>query len=197
MRLILLFEFLFLFLSCTPKPSPQESCNFVQNSNLQRVSWKSSLPINLYINTSVPASYHDAIKSAAQVWNDKLKKNMFNIIDNATTPDYSQDSRSVVYWEPNWTSESTTQARTTIYWVDTQIIETDIKINAKDYNYSSTENTPLNQIDFESLIIHEFGHALGLIHILNLSSVMEPSLATGQDRRIPTSTDLVSLHCEY
>jgi len=36
-----------LIAACTQKLEPQSQCNFVQNSELQRVSWKGQIPIKL------------------------------------------------------------------------------------------------------------------------------------------------------
>jgi hypothetical protein len=47
-----------------------------------------------------------------------------------------------------------------------------------------------NQYDFEILVTHELGHALGLGHSPNPSSVMYESLAPGTARRLLTSQDL-------
>jgi hypothetical protein len=52
-------------------------------------------------------------------------------------------------------------------------------------------------VDFESLVLHELGHVLGLAHTATIGSVMVPSLASGYVRRMPSVTDIQALKCEY
>jgi hypothetical protein len=46
------------------------------------------------------------------------------------------------------------------------------------------------QYDFESIVMHELGHAIGLGHSGDGGSVMYPYLASGQARRVVTTQDL-------
>ena len=46
------------------------------------------------------------------------------------------------------------------------------------------------QYDFQTVVTHEFGHALGLGHNTNPSSVMHATLASGTTRRTMTAVDL-------
>jgi len=76
------------------------------------------------------------------------------------------------------------QARTTIYWKGSSIDEADVRVNAHDFHYSIDDITPQDKVDFESLIIHEMGHVLGLQHIeKGHRSVMEALLASGDSTR--------------
>ena len=58
--------------------------------------------------------------------------------------------------------------------------------------YNGTDSTSVgsDQFDFQTVVTHELGHALGLGHNPDGSSVMYSSLATGAARRTLTVTDL-------
>lgn len=190
-----------LVVVCSQKLEPESSCNFVRNIDLSRVSWKNHLPIILYINNSVPEQYRKSIFEAAEKWNLKLSKKVFLIRDQLLTSSRAnKDGQSVIYWDLNWSGENPLeQARTTIFWTGTTIDEADIKINSRYFKFSDTDFTPPDQVDFESLMVHELGHVLGLQHIeKGHQSVMEPQLASGDNmRRNPGKYDLDSLKCEY
>jgi len=50
-----------------------------------------------------------------------------------------------------------------------------------------------NQFDFQTVVTHEMGHALGLGHSNDAGSVMYPELGTGEARRDLTSSDLAAI----
>jgi hypothetical protein len=227
----------------THKPVSQISCSFVQNVDLQRVSWQKNLPVKLYVHHSVPPQFYGAIERAIQVWNRRLGVEALRIqgwgISNYDQPQH--DGMSVIYWLHDWDADKPTeQARTTIYWTGNQIYEADMRINAKNFQFypgdevspfysrvplvpsnhqplpsAPLENTaassviasmrplslpppvPFSGVDFESLVLHELGHVLGLAHTATIGSVMVPSLASGLVRRTPSETDIQALKCEY
>lgn len=185
--------------ACGRDVKPEPSCNFVQNSKLQRVSWRGRVA-KFYIHISVPQEYHAQIREAAQVWNSELGKEVISIesiVNGGSAP--KQDGYNIIYWMNEWEeNKRSEQARTTIYWSGSKIYEADIKINAKDHNFSVAANAVGGKVDFYSLMVHEFGHVLGLTHIHeNKPSVMHAFLANGNTRRSLTETDLSSLRCEY
>ncbi len=61
------------------------------------------------------------------------------------------------------------------------------------YTGASANQIGSNQFDFETITMHEVGHALGLGHSSNASSVMFASLAAGQVKRALTAQDLTVL----
>ena len=185
--------------ACGVDVDPEPSCNFVQNSKLQRVSWKGQIA-KMYIHQSVPVEFHKTIKSAADVWNQEVGYKVISIesvVNGSGAP--SQDGYNIIYWMNQWDSQkSEEQARTTIYWKGPYIYEADMRINAKNHSYSILSDAPTSQVDFHSLIVHEMGHVLGLSHISNETpSVMHPNLSTGYERRSLTKVDKNSLNCEY
>lgn len=178
---------------------PQNTCNFVQNVDQQRVSWKGELPVHLRVHKSVPLEAKPAIERALSMYKQVLGKEIF-VIDTwgVEGPDVPEkDGNSTIYWMSQWEPErSKEQARTTLYWNGDQIYEADIRVNAANFRFNfSPDSSP--QIDLESLMIHELGHVLGLTHDPTRGSVMNFSLDEGQLRRHLGVIDLASLHCEY
>lgn len=195
-RLMLL---LFLLIAaCAQKLEPETPCNFVQNSQLQRVSWKGRVPVVLYITSSVPEEYHESIRVAASEWNYRLGRFMIDVRTGGPAA-MGKDETSAIYWMNTWDAgKELEQARTTIFWKGSMIHEADIRVNARDFNYSVTDVTDPSKVDFESLMVHEIGHVLGLQHVeQGKGSVMESQLAHGTERRVPGNVDMESLKCEY
>jgi hypothetical protein len=196
---LLLLILLSLMVSCTQKPAAQDSCNFVQNTELQRVSWKSDVPISIYVHESFPAEQLPALRNAFKHWEDKLGRPLFKQAGVQGGPKLAKrDGVSAIYWMDEWEADkSGEQARTTIYWENTQIKEADMKLNVKDFTLSS--KAPLNgtEIDLESLLVHELGHVLGLQHNTTTQSVMAVILSYLEVRQEPYPVDVSSLKCEY
>lgn len=200
---ILMCSLTLLNQACSRRLPPQESCNFVQNPDQQRVAWpKAKLPVKLYVHESVPTEAYDAIDKAILEYNLKIGKGqeIFRIIargaSGALNP--KRDGYSMLYWFKSWDpSRMNEQARTTIYWTGVEIFEADIRINAGDFSYGFEEKVNATDVDFRSLLIHEMGHALGLAHIVSAGSVMNFTLADGEDRRELSDLDVTSLKCEY
>lgn len=182
-------------------PSQSEDvCDFVQNGLGQRVSWNSELPVKVHIHHSVPQRFRGAIKSAMRRWNHSYKREtlfqFMGMAEGENSP--KKENNSVIYWKEQWSGEKVgEQARTTVFWKNNQISEADIQINAQDFDFA-WEDEPVNKaVDFESLMVHELGHSLGLSHTSKKESVMLTRLSTGTFRRDPSKTDLSSLSCEY
>jgi len=188
--------------ACSRKVEPQESCNFVQNPELQRVSWKSRLPVKLLVHSSVPTAAYAAIDRAVAEYNAKLGggKEILRIVERGAggALEPQKDGVSMIYWFNTWDpNKPTEQARTTIYWSGVQIFEADIRLNALNFDFNLSESSSFQNLDLESLLVHEFGHGLGLAHNSSNGSVMNFSLNEGQDRRKLGAADLSSLRCEY
>jgi hypothetical protein len=206
--------------ACGRKLPEERGCNFVQNQNMQRVSWGENLPVDLYLDNSVPGEYDEAVKAAVAIWNDRAKKigyrEFFRLRSGspgAIIP--TQDNYTKIYllntWEDNRKFE---QARTTVYWSGSQIYEADIRVNNKDFQFFINEPPPedgdrgvstgedtadptTEKVHLPSLLVHELGHVLGLAHNTHGESVMQTNLANGVIRTELSKADIESLECEY
>jgi hypothetical protein len=197
----------FFLNACSVKPTPETGCNFVQNSEQQRVSWGSQVPVVLYIDGSVPNEYYDDIKAAAATWNKNIGREAIKIggyVDTNGEP--AQDGHNIIYYMPTWESDRTNeQARTTVYWAGDRIYEADVRINAgadpntgkRYFTFSSGNGLVSSDVDMQSLILHEFGHVLGLAHSGATQSVMARSLPNDIMRRSLATSDEESIRCEY
>ncbi len=187
--------------ACGRKLDPQPACSFIQNSELRRVSWKSRGQVRLFVHSSVPREAYGAIERAVKTWNDKIRP--FRTADllvieawGASGSTAAQnDGYNMIYWMNEWDhNRRAEQARTTVYWGGTQIVEADLRINAKNYSFYMESGKPVG-LDLESLIVHELGHVIGRSHAPE--GVMQVSLAEGQQRRTLSAEDVSALKCEY
>jgi hypothetical protein len=210
MRITLAFLIISLSLACQKiqeaftdqevVPAAEKSCGFLQNSFGQRVSWQGRLPIKFQFNRGVPTEYRARILSAAQQWNSHYGREMIKIIEPSDTSEkWSNDLKNIIYWidQAEVFSNRFVQAKSLIRWSGADITDVDILINAFDWKFVQGELTQ-GTLDLESLMVHEFGHALGLVHQDTFESVMFQSLSLNTVRNSPQPRpDLESLKCEY
>jgi len=208
-KLIFLIPLLSLGLvlqACGIKPKPEESCNFVQNGDLQRVSWGAQTPVIMYIDSKVPGEFFESIQRAADNWNKAVGREVIKIggwTDRVPVP--RQDQVNVIYYLQDWESnKENEQARTTIYWGGDRIYEADIRINNHNFEFFGGSEPIVGRVDMESLILHEMGHVLGLGHTNLKNSVMVKSLPHATEavpgsafRRKLSGDDTSSVQCEY
>lgn len=186
---------------CAPKE--QKDCGFVQNVYNQRISWKGKMPIVLSIHQSVPVELHEAIRKAIAKWEAAAGHPVFRIEAGGAVLSETplRDNRNVIYFLNSWeANKDTEQGRTSVHWIGDEIMEADVRINAKNFtfywgNYGDPKGP--KAVNFEALIIHELGHVLGLRHRDNEGSVMETYLSTQSDRVSISSVDQQAVKCEY
>lgn len=189
--------------ACAPQLSPQTTCNFVMSNEAQRVSWGSEAPVILYVDSSVPSEFFGAIQAGVNTWNQSLGREVLKIGGwSSAYPRERQDGVNVIYFKRDWSdSISDKQAVTTIHWAGDRIFEADISVNGnpKHYEYFWGPQVVPGRVDFESLLLHELGHVLGLDHsdIEPAGTVMAKRLDDTTTRRQPIPADIDNLKCEY
>lgn len=182
------------------------SCNFVTNSSGDRISWKSALPIKFRLHESVPEEAYESIYKAVDMWNQISTKKVLTIVStNFKQPASTRDQIPAIYWMKEWDPKKPReQARTTVRWVQNQLVDADIKINNKNFEFFLEGEPPSRtKVDLVGVMVHELGHALGFAHNEELESVMYYQLSQGYERRNANSglvfhkSDVSSYQCEY
>lgn len=169
----ILFVFLFI-LGCADK----DLCGVVYPGTLE------------FSLEHVPADSHKTIKSAAKVWNKALGAEKI-ILGSGGFP---------IYWQQDWKHSPTAIGITSFLTNDYFIFSPEISINAQWYDFELIDGGTIDnpeakkQADLYSLMIHEFGHALGIRHVDDSKAVMYP-YANGAKEL--TETDLKQLYCRY
>lgn len=191
--------------ACAPQLDPEESCNFVQNSMQQRVSWVES-PLVVGVEDTVPREFYPEIERAMAKWQQVLGgKQVFEPKVKSIRRNEVNTVNISLLWEMSWASTPSSggnastnnveQAKTSISFQSDNIYRAVIFYNASQ-NLFSVGRMP-GHTDMASVTLHELGHALGLDHIQSRTSVMYPKLMTNTERMEPTEEDVNSLQCEY
>lgn len=200
---IMSFGFLEAYAKMTTPAQALDDCGFVQNIYNHRLSWKGELPIKMSIHESVPREMIPSIQAAMDTWNKNLGKKVFVIaetsVDGTKNLAKIKDGKNVIYWfgKGEWKGEGDDQARTVISWLGSKIQEADVLINADHTSFYSKKPTKKGQIDFESVVLHELGHVLGLKHNDSRPGIMATYLKANTERRHVLTADLSSIRCEY
>jgi hypothetical protein len=164
----------------TPRACPTSEMPFLHFS--------SQSPIQLDY-TDVPAQYRQCIENSMLAWNETTKTRIFDFGSKI-------GSKWKVEWyfqrpegfKPVW------QGMSTLNSIDEVIDGARIRINNFDFKISEGEPN-YNEVDCESLMIHELGHAIGIAHIDK--TVMNPTLPSGMTRREITKPVVDAFTCIY
>lgn len=189
----------------------EPSCGFISNSKGYRISWEAQRPVIFYFSANFPMEHRQEVRDAAQRWNAGLGFSLIQISNSTVASTVTTaDMINTIYWiTEDGTFKTTEQAKTIARWRNSMLVDADILINAKDWTFNhipvagesgyKTFSAVANNLDLESLSVHEFGHSLGLTHQNNpVDSTMFPSLSSNSIRNIPLEQpELEGLKCEY
>lgn len=174
------------------------NCTYVRNASGQIVSWKNAVPIEFSITAHVPQEWRNVIRQAAKVWTNQEGMQLIRIKDEISNLENPQfDNKNMIFWIDSGQLFNYQQAQTITRWTKAQIQDADVLINSKDFSFFEDEAKDNFKIHLRSLLIHEFGHALGLSHVLVTESVMYPELSFLQIRTDLGIMDQTSMKCEY
>lgn len=189
----LLMSMIIFCFGCGTDFKKQEKCGFLQDQYEERVT--ADLPIELYISDAVPEKYYNSIQLAINTWSIPLSKWAFQIVDyKYHSVKNHQDGKNVLYiFYDHWNSNMTYSGVINRYSYGNKMTESDIILNGFIYNFSL--DPAEEEMDFESVLLHELGHALGLDH--TPGTVMDAHLSTGTIRRDLTQIDIDNIRCGY
>lgn len=176
----------------------QESCGFVLNSFGQRISWRKASPIKFHFDPNFSSDFENSLRAAAAVWETVIGRKVFDFIRATSFEEFKvfKDGRNLIYFSSDWSDEkSEQQALTSVFWRENSILEADIIINTKNFQYYVGAKT--SGVHFPSLMIHELGHVLGLVHNTQWPTVMWAQLSPMAERMSLSPEDERNIRCEY
>lgn len=216
-KLVLTSLSLLVMVSCDPGGvSDLRSSNGSKTANALVPSyWPSSaaFPLNVRVSTAFSGAETDSIRTSADSWSTAVSnKETFFSTANTTTEKSSSlgsynDGLLGVYKLTSWPSElePTALAVTQLFGVrknigtSSEVIEishADILVNYDNFSFSTDGGSGY---DLETVVLHEFGHFLGLGHDDSAPSlsVMYPSISSFTQSREPKSNDSTRLENLY
>lgn len=168
---------------------------------------ENDFPITIYYPTDIPQSYKDTLASVSTKWNSALGFEALVLIEDFFNQNYLElydsledDINSITFQNESWFSGyDNVLAFTTASLYGDNFIQTDILFNFFQQPFVAQTPVPSNKVDFESVLLHELGHSLGLDHIQisDAPSIMNPTIAFGVQKRDLFLYDLQSIRRKY
>lgn len=230
LRLLSFLTLLTFITACGAPESRRRSIEELQHGSNNAVTTNStayhslqgwSKPVQFLVETSAPDEVVEAAISAAATWADALGGyailNFKGVASSKRGQDlYSSldDNSTFIYYEPSWvktTSKAETTLATTI-WENASdseaIVKGDVILNAETYTFlDASAKIPKSVdesrvVDAETVLLHEFGHLLGLDHISeeqDPESIMHAKTFIGPNLtfRAPSTHDIENIQLLY
>lgn len=133
---------------------------------------------------------YEGIENAAKTYNEVLKEELILIRSIDSGPAMPRlDGFNVIYFMPNKKKKENNIGLADLNFYGNKIIDADIIINSI---------VDFTIFDLESLMLHEFGHTLGLKHTESDSeSAMTENTYPGEIKRKLSTKDIINLRCGY
>jgi hypothetical protein len=146
-------------------------------------------------NGSVEA-FRNAILNAGLTWGFVPGASFSLLYDGSTTAtELTYNGVNEVIFFP--AGDSSVAGRTRLWFNNNRtILEADFWFNS-DQAWDATGDPENNEIDLESVALHEFGHWLGLGHDTNANAVMFAALSRGAVKRTLYATDIAGISFLY
>lgn len=182
---------IFLALLLTSYQAHADPCGAITNSDGVEIKW-SNLPVRFLVNEEFPRDYLQALQSAMDTWNKAAGRSLFELA--GTSVSNANSDGNTIFWSSQWEDKFRfEQAHTTIRWNVSNIYKSDIFVNAETYRWSLRPSYV--DLDVESVLVKQLGHALGFRSTDNDSSVMARYLSLGQIRRTLSDEDIKKVKC--
>lgn len=195
------------FFQSQPTAQPQEEhpvagADYVYNNR----KWGGECPIipfRVHVNTGQAGGangsvedFRDAIIAAATTWSAVAGADYTLIYDGPTdATEIGFNGVNEIVFMHQGLDQPSGLAR---FWftADNIIVEADIWIN-DDYNWDATGNPSSNEVDLESVALHEFGHWLSLGHDTEEFAVMAPTIQMGTLKRELSENEIEAIEFIY
>ncbi len=206
----LIFILPLVFFSCEQGGADSEESKAVASDSTRWID--SDLPIKLKIASDYAAGEEfTAISDSAAEWTTAVESKLqfFTMAGSTPNKEYANladynDGEMGVYKLNVWSDElpGTALAVTQLFGFQNAaggvvISHADILMNEETYTFSTDADDSFNY-DFETVMLHELGHFIGLSHSsFSESSVMIPSISLTDSNRVSTSIDRANIAYNY
>ena len=183
--------------------SAQTNVTYNNNAYITRHSTLTNIgKISFQLNTAFNSN-NDARLSLARAMKTWRCSNNVNIEINPVTTTVStiaDDNTNVIKFSSlngplgvTYTYFQGCSINSVLYWHTTEIdMEFDDALNNASWNFGPA-NPANNQYDFESVVLHEMGHALLLAHVIDENKIMHRFITNGATKRSPSTDEMAAV----
>jgi predicted Zn-dependent protease len=172
-------KYLFLLLLVSGCSYNRTNCPHSSEAN-----WE-SYPIKVKIDNSISLDRKNATLYSMSLWNNAINENVFTEVSSQEDIYITEVS--------NWQLDQLQEAHALLWWQNGLFTNGLIEVNIKNYLYDTGDIVARNKLSYESLILHELGHIIGMYHVDD--TIMDPYLSTGKIRLTIDSDIISSVQC--
>ncbi len=180
--------------------------------------WQASFPLTVYTDNTFSGAEQSVVTDSGESWETSISNdiNFFNFAGTASNKSSESmnnfdDTTLGIYKSTTWNAGisssvlAVTQLLGRIVNSGTsseflRIEHADIVVNYRDHDFSTTATPESGKYDLETVLVHEFGHFLGLYHTTSVSSsqtAMYPSISQFTVKREPKTIDATNIASKY